>query len=1130
MTSITPLPFSPVSLQQMLDRHALQHAHKPAIVFLTDGKTIAGQISFAELKQRTRQLAAGLQAQGLQRGDRVLLLLESGIDYACAFLACLYVGLIAVPLFPPASRKPRHLQRLQRVIADAAPSLLLLSSTAMELADALPHAGAAAIPCATVEQLAIMAAASAHPQEAVHDAHAIAFLQYTSGSTGDPKGVIIRQRNLLANLELMRTAFELDEDDVWANWLPLYHDMGLIGSLLLPLYCGMSCYMTSPQTFARAPRTWLQIISGFGVTASFAPNFAFALCTRSIDDATLAELDLSRWTRALNGAEPIHKATVDAFCARFAAAGFRPEAMSPAYGQAEATLVVSATPLLAGPRHIRLQADALAQGRAVPATAGDPGALTFTACGLPQAGHSVRIVNPQTLRPCAADEIGELWLTGPSNAEAYWNKTDISRETCAARIEGDDGVYLRSGDLGFIHDGQLVICARLKDLIILNGRNIYPQDLEFALSEAGIGLRSGRVAAFAVNDEHSGREQLFLVAEPQQKHTQPHTHAGLFQAAQNLAYELIEHAIDRLLLVRPGSIPMTTSGKISRQGAKRQWLAGELSVIGDSAAPVALSNDAEPDEAARVLCGLVADILQVAKVNPQYSLLALGMDSVGMLTLQARLQALYGQAPALQALFAAPDIRSLAATLDFSRPDQQLDEQPADEQAAVQSFAQQGLWFMDRMHGGSQHNLLLRLHLRPQLDGGQLQLALNDAMARHDILRTCYRDTAHGAEQWVDPTLGFEWEQRSVADDSERTRVAERLRSRRFDLERGPMLRSSLLDLPDGSQEWLLAVHHIAFDARSAQILLADIAARYAGGELKPPQRSYRHFAQWQRSQLTAECLASKLEFWRGYLDVPDLVSLPSNEGHAGSGHDQHVLTVGAEPWQALQQLALDSQATPFMILLALFSLLLRQLSGQSRFIVGTDVLGRHHPEHQQTVGFFINQLPLRCALDETLSLDQWIASTRCSTQAAYAHQDLPFDQLVSGLKPQRVPGRSPLVQIKLNYRQQDLLDLQVGASTVTQVGVEQEPADYDLVLDVVHSPAGLDCTFEYRCAALRAERVHALASVWQRLLAEAPALRTSTLAEIALQLDRWQAGFESAALPPARHRLSHIARRPLTV
>lgn len=1116
------------SLQQALDMHAERLPHKTALAFLNDGQTVVEQLSFAELAQRTRALASGFANTGLVRGDRVLLMLDSGLDYACSFLACLYLGLIAVPLFPPASRKPRHLQRLNRVIDDAEPQLLLLSPQALELAEALQEERGKRVPVATATE--VRERAGGEIPAPLHDREAPAFLQYTSGSTGDPKGVVVLQRNLLANLELMRQAMELSADDVWANWLPLYHDMGLIGSLLLPLYCGMSCYMTAPQTFARAPRTWLQIISRFGVTASFAPNFAFALCTRSIDDATLAELDLSRWSRALNGAEPIHKATVDAFCQRFAAAGFRPEAMSPAYGQAEATLVVSATPVLTGARYVRLQAAALAEGRAVVAADNDAQAITFTTCGLPQAGHEVRIVDPQTHRPCAPDTIGELWLAGPSNAECYWNKADISRETCAARIEGEEQPYLRSGDLGFLHEGQVVICARLKDLIILNGRNIYPQDLEFTLSESGIGLRSGRIAAFALTDAAAGSEQLLVVAEPQQKQTQPHTHAALFQAAQALAYELVEHPIDRLLLVKPGTIPMTTSGKISRQGAKQQFLSGELTIIGDSAAvpdSAALQSD---DARIRELCALIAEVLRRPVVDACRSLLELGMDSLALLALQARLQQHYGKALALNVLFGATDVHALACSLDgLSAAPRGMDAAAEPGVNAPQSYAQQRLWFMDRLQPGSQHNLLLRLRLDPPADATRLHAALERAVERHAVLRTCYRDTADGAEQWLAPRPVFEWQHRAVADETERLLLAEELRARPFDLESGPVLRSCLLDLAEGAQEWLLAVHHIAFDARSAEILLDEIAADYAGKTVAPPRRDYRHFAVWERQRLTPDYIGRELDFWRAYLDVPALLALPVPDLHSTQGHGQHTVEIADEHWQALNRLALETRATPFMLLFALFGLLLRHFTGQTRFIVGTDVLGRSHSEHQHTVGFFINQLPLRCVVDDTLSLDQWLAVVKTDTQAAYAHQDLPFDQLVSGLKPLREPGRSPLVQVKLNYRQQGLDGLKLGASAVTQVRVEQEPADYDLVLDLIRGAQGLSCTFEYRHAALGARAAHKLAGLWQHLLSRLDELRPLTLAQIAVELDRWQAELERSAAPQARDRLSRISRRPLT-
>ncbi|WP_460095699.1 AMP-binding protein [Pseudomonas sp. H3_E03] len=347
----------------------------------------------------------------------------------------------------------------------------------------------------------------------------------------------------------------------------------------------------------------------------------------------------------MNGAEPIHPGTLEAFAQRFAACGLNPLAISPGYGQAEATLCVSATPADALPVVLRLDKAVLETGR-VALAATDAAAVEFVACGYPQALHSIAIVDPQTFEQCAADRIGEVWLKGPSNAESYWKNPEATREAFEARIAGSSEHYLRSGDLGFMHQGQVVICGRLKDLLILNGRNLYPHDIEFAITDAEPGIRTGRIAAFSEMDPALGREKLVIVAEPQRKFVDPAHHPALFASMQNAVREAADCGIDQIVLVQAGTIPMTTSGKIARQGARKQLAAGTLSIIAQSGGTLASNGEAldlaefkrlatETSQQAQAACRQWLE-QTLREVNPYFSadfdlsLIGQGLDSIGV--------------------------------------------------------------------------------------------------------------------------------------------------------------------------------------------------------------------------------------------------------------------------------------------------------------------------------------------------------------------------------------------------------------------------------------------------------------------------------------------------------------------
>lgn len=545
-------------------------------------------LSFATLELRARAIAAHLQEQRLA-GQRALLLYPPGLDYLSAFFGCLYAGVIAVPVYPPHRSRPDL--RLQAILRDAQPAIALMPAEMLGDREALLKHNPAmqSLQWLATDTLANDAAAAWHMPEI--DGETLAFLQYTSGSTGDPKGVMLTHRNLLHNSALIHSAFGHDDNARGVIWLPPFHDMGLIGGILQPLYGDVPVTLMAPVSFLQRPLRWLQAISHYRATSSGGPNFAYDLCVRKITPEQRTGLDLSSWEVAFCGAEPIQADTLNRFADAFAECGFRREAFFPCYGLAEATLFVSGGPKLQPVRVHALQDQALSQNKVldvnvdihVDVDADVVNTRSIVNCGVVGPTQHVRIVNPETRQQCASDEIGEIWLRGASVAKGYWQRAEETQYAFAAQLADDDSgaVYLRTGDLGFIKDNGLCITGRLKDLIIVRGRNHYPQDLEATMAQAHPITHGSFNAAFSVQPQGDSEERVVIVCEIERTQLRKLNDAAdaVYAAARSAiatAHGLQLHAI---VLVRPGSLPKTSSGKVQRRATRKAYLANELNVV-----------------------------------------------------------------------------------------------------------------------------------------------------------------------------------------------------------------------------------------------------------------------------------------------------------------------------------------------------------------------------------------------------------------------------------------------------------------------------------------------------------------------------------------------------------------------
>lgn len=575
------------TLVDLLRWRAGQQAGQRAYTFLGDGAGTACSLTYAELDSQARALGASLQALGMT-GERALLLYPPGLEYIAAFFGCLYAGVIVVPAYPP--QRGRTVARLEAIAANAQPRVLVAPAAIQEtLATFAAVSHLSSLQCVSV--LVESNGAEHTWRHPLVTRNHLAFLQYTSGSTGDPQGVMVSHGNLLHNLALMAYALEgtpcgvepspyqresTRYSDV-VSWLPPYHDMGLIGSILLPLYGARPTTLLAPETFLQRPYRWLQAIAHYRATYSAAPNFAYDLCVRKVTLEQRHTLDLSCWRRALCGAEPVRAQTLEQFAAAFAACGFRREALYPTYGLAEATLMASGTRHVAAPVIKTVKRTALAHHEVVMTSAEDEEGQQLVGCGQQLPEQPVLIVHPETLTKCGAHQVGEIWLAGGSMAQGYWQRSAESAQTFQARLaDTGEGPFLRTGDFGFVHDGHLFVTGRLKELIIIRGTNYYPQDIEVTVQQSHPVLRPYAGVAFSI--EAGAAERLVIVQEVERPHglDVDAVVAAIRQAVAD------RHGVQvyAVALVRPGTILKTSSGKLQRRATRTAYEAGALQVVG----------------------------------------------------------------------------------------------------------------------------------------------------------------------------------------------------------------------------------------------------------------------------------------------------------------------------------------------------------------------------------------------------------------------------------------------------------------------------------------------------------------------------------------------------------------------
>jgi natural product biosynthesis luciferase-like monooxygenase protein/amino acid adenylation domain-containing protein/FkbM family methyltransferase len=1055
----------------LLRARASETPGRTACVFLPDGEVEQARLTYAELDARARTIAAALQRRGAA-GERALLLYPPGLDFVAAFFGCFYAGAVAVPAYPP--RSGREQPRLRSILEDAKPSFALapapVAARLDDLAAELPGLEQAErlmtddLPLSLAEEW----------EEPCLGPADLAFLQYTSGSTSEPKGVMVSHGNLMANEEAIRAACDHDERSTFVSWLPIYHDMGLIGAVLQPLYVGAFCVLMPPLAFLQQPVRWLRAISRYRACTSGAPDFAYELCARKIPPEQREGLDLSSWRIAFNGAEPVRAGTLERFAAAFAPHGFRPEAFFPCYGLAEATLLVTGE---AGSAPDVRAFQGLDGERPVAVEESAERARRLVSCGPPR--QEVAIADPETGAERAAGEVGEIWVSGPSVAHGYWGRPEESEKTFHARLAGRPGPgFLRTGDLGFLLDGRLFVTGRLKDLILVRGRNLYPQDLELTVQTSHPAL-AGVGAAFAVEEGEAERVVAVQEIDPRRV-----SEAGeALESARRAVAEEHEAALHALVLVRPGAVPRTTSGKVQRRLCRRMFLEGSLEPVAEWRA-----EEPGPREAAALpplpdlpeIETWLAEVLarrlgtSASRVDLDAPLVRQGLDSLAAVELAHEVEAGLGVALPFAELLEAASLRAVAALVlggGRARPESSAVRESGD--VFPLSPGQRGLWLVQKLDPASPENTVAGAALLSDVDPEAIRRAFATLADRHAALRTTFHEEGGEPVQRVHPRLDPDF---AVLDAASWTDWTDEI-FRPFDLEGGPLLRVRLFRRPTGFV-LLLAAHHLVTDLWSMAVLLRDLGAVLSGAPLAPGGTSFAEHARHEAEAWAAPRDPEVWSYWErrlggdaAPLDLPVDRPRPDRPRHR-AGARLFDLFDQEEPLRAL---GAERGATLFVSLLALFQAFLHRVTGQDRVRVASPLAGRPSRALADGVGYFVNPVVLASEAEDDPAFADLLSRVRRDALEAFRHE-VPFPLLVERLRPRRDAARPPLAQAAFSLQRAPLgmeslpafalglpgARLDLGGLTLESLALPERPAQFDLTLLVAEVDGRLRAALLY--------------------------------------------------------------------
>ncbi len=1092
------------NLPDLFELRCQQQPEELAYAFVRDTLELENQLTYGQLERRVRSLASHLTHE-VAPGTKVLLLYSQGLDAACAFWACTLAGLVPVPAPAPDPIRLKYgLPRLRSIIEDAQVSLVLTTSSITALSAELSLAKEAG----SIKWMATDQPYNSLDSVELPGPHsdALAYLQYTSGSTATPRGVMISHGNVLSHCRALSLAGEVSDSSRSLCWLPYFHDYGLLHGIIAPFYAGIPAYLMSPVTFLRRPLRWLEAVSRFAITHSGGPNFSYEACLRAVRQQEGWRVDLGTWMVASCGAEPIHPDTVEQFIDTFGPRGFRRKAFAPGYGLAEATLLVTMKRAGAEPSFLHVEADALADSIVKESPSSERGTRTLVGCGEPLEETYVRIVNPTTHRECPPGVVGEVWLAGAGVGAGYWGKPEETDATFNATIAGSgESPYLRTGDLGFLHRGELFLTGRLKDLIIVRGRNYYPHDLEWAAQQAHPGLRRGYGAAFSIEGKTGERVVLVHEIEKQVPESDLTDVVSCIRRALADEYELEIHNV---VLIKSGTIPRTSSGKIQRGACRAAFESGQLAVVATSTLDLALEaetnellNETPQTAFEKRLADIWQEVLGGYPPHRHANFFALGGNSLLAAQVVARILDVFHVELPLSVLFECPTLSALAGRIgepstssnDADSAGERRGYLHGDGEPRIPlvplpsastregriplSPSQQRLWFLEQVHPGSAINhISMDVRIRGSVNPEVVERSVREIARRHEILRTRFgSERGEGfAEVSSEAIVTIGRQDFQVLDPAEQAiQVRQFLRaerSRPFDLRRGPLFRVTLLALEPGVHVLALTFHRLVADGWSLRIFWKELALLWeAGGDVQGARLpaltvQYADYAAWQRTRLDQGLREVDRAYWirqlsgvRSPAELPIDRQRPRVRTFEGGAR---LRSLSPELSASLGVFCRRQNVTTFMVLYAVFATWLHRYTQESDVVIGSIVAGRRRRELEDVMGYCVNTVALRSELSDGLTGQELLKQIRQVVLEAYDHQELPFEEVIEALSLERARQLSPLFNVMMVCEDDPLSTFTVRDLEVAHLPWEPTASEFDLVLMVVNKVDGLDLAF----------------------------------------------------------------------
>ena len=1116
--AIPVIIMTPATITDLLSLRAREQPDVVVYRYLSNGENETDRITYRVLETRARALANALRGY-VATSDRAVLIYPSGLEFLTAFMGCLYGRIIAVPLHAP--RPARHNDRLAAIIMDADPTLVLTTR------DLLPrvrqtlreHDNSKDIRIFTTDDFDFLSSTTESTEQIKPED--LAFLQYTSGSTSAPKGVMISHSNLLANQQMIQSTFGGTRESIILGWLPLYHDMGLIGNILQTLWIGAQCILMSPTSFLQRPARWLEAISKYRVTISGGPDFAYRLCVEKFASGQPSPLDLSSWIVAFNGSEPIRPSTMEQFTQKFEPCGFRKNAFVPCYGLAEATLFVSGTPEGRLPALFRCNTEKLLDNVVEQDERLDSSHLLASSGSIADR-LKIEIVDPGTSMPLGEGRVGEMWMRGPSVAQGYWRNDQVTEEVFQARLATSSFPFLRTGDLGFRVGDELFVTGRLKDLIIVRGQNHYPQDIEATAAIAAPALATSVGVAFSLENE--SENSVVLVQEVPRQVVSAEDLNRLERAIRRVVGEKEGITLETVMLVKFGSIPRTTSGKVRRRSCRDLYLASTLEYLSRATVQVDLGTDAADmgieagvETRLRAMCQLAGEMAQVRleDVDPAHSLLALGLDSLMMTNLRFQFEERLAISLSLEGMLSGKSLRELAQEARDILADQSRKESrilPASSDSVEEfplSKGQKAIWFLHLLAPDSPaYNLFSASRADSPFDIPALREAFQVLTDRHSLLRSVIVNSEDGPVHQPVPGYKVNFTAVEGTDWNDDT-LHEYLRTeanRTFSPSEAPPFRVHVVRQGERGDVLLVALHHLLADLSSVSILLEDLRTAYTallnGAEPDLPVRPhYSSFVASQADALYSGRWNCQRDFWLEYLRDAQVALASPFDRSAGSPNESAGtmrFRIGEELTARIKHRTASSNVSLYTFLMAAFQTLLLRLTAQDDLLVGSVVSGRTEAAWAGTVGYCVNQIVLRARWNAESTFLGLLSLTQRDVSNALECQDYPFSALTDDFHTIYGSRGEPLTRVMFSLqtaaRRTDLglssfllghdgNTLRLGGFELDALEIDNEGAQFDLSLVISEGTSELLGVLQYRSGLLEREFIETLAAQFQLVL-----------------------------------------------